>query len=382
MSLSPPDVRVIDLDRIVRFVDLTGENAAVTPDVERRWRALLQAGEFVGGCEVEAFEQEWARYCGRTHAVGTANGTDALALALAGLGVGAGDEVLVPANTFIATAEAVSAVGARPVFVDVDPTTLLLTPEAVAAAVTPRAVAVVVVHLFGAVPDIEGLRRVADRAGLALIEDAAQAHGGRRHGRLAGSFGDVAAFSFYPTKNLGAFGDAGAVVTDDRMVADRIRSLGNHGRRAGSPNAHDVVGGNSRLDALQAAVLRVKLPHLDRRVAQRQALAAQYAAQLAGVDVQPVGVPVGSESAYHLFVVRSAQRDLLREMLAADGVATGVHYPVPCHRQPAYRCAGGPALPVAERAAREILSLPLHPGMTEEQVDRVCDVLAQAERAL
>lgn len=362
----------------VCFTDVTADRHAIDSAVKASWHEIVRHGTFIGGPVVEAFEQEWAAYCSRRHAVGTANGTDALRIALQALGVGRGDEVVVPANTFIATAEAVAAAGAQPVFVDVDPGTLLVTPETVSAGLTPRTAAVVVVHLYGQMPDMTALGALCRRMGVALVEDAAQAHGATFCGRPAGSFGDVAAFSFYPTKNLGAYGDAGAVVTDEAVLASRMRSLGNHGRSPDDGNSHDLVGSNSRLDALQAAVLSAKLPLLETALLQRRRVSSSYDAGLRDVAVKRVEVLPAVLGAPHLYVIRVASRDEVRQALQARGIATGLHYPVPCHRQPAF--ADDVSLPVAEAAAGQLLSLPLYPSLSDEQVATVCAAVRAAVR--
>ena len=338
---------------------------------------MLAHGRYVGGPEVAAFEREFAAYCGAGQAVGVANGTDALELILRGLGVGPGDEVIIPTNTFVATAEAVCAAGAIPRFVDVDPDTLLLDPDAVADAVGPRTAAIIAVHLFGAVAPMEPLRALADRHGLALVEDAAQAHGARYDGRRTGGLGHAAAFSFYPGKNLGALGDGGAVVTDDTALADRVRELADHGRRRGDRDHHDQIGRNSRLDTLQAALLSVRLGTLDAENAARRRVLAYYREHLPATCV-PVAVDPRVEPVGHLAVVRTERRRALTEAFTAAGVGWGVHYPVPCHLQPAFTGLPGPAgrqLPVAERAAERIVSLPCSPTLGEDGIERVCDVI-------
>jgi dTDP-4-amino-4,6-dideoxygalactose transaminase len=283
--------------------------------------------------------------------------------------------VIVPANTFVATAEAVCHAGARPRFVDVRPDTLLIDPDAVAAAVTPRTAAVVAVHLFGQMADVDALTTLASRQGIALIEDAAQAHGARFRGRRAGSRGVAGSFSFYPGKNLGALGDGGAVVSDDEQLATRIRRLADHGRSGTDRYVHEVSGRNSRLDALQAAVLRVKLARLDPMNQARAALVERYGRGLPAWCTS-VAVAPGAEPVYHLAVVQVPDRPAVTAALDAAGIGWGLHYPVPCHRQPAFaEYADGP-LPVAEAAAERILSLPLSPTMAPEQVDRVCEVLS------
>jgi len=360
----------------VPFTDLAAQARQVWPSIEADYVASLLGAGYIGGRAVEAFERDWAAYCGTEHAVGVANGTDALELALTALRVGAGDEVVVPANTFIATAAAVIRAGATPRFADVSDDTLLMTAETLAAAITHRTRAVIVVHLYGQVPDMDSLLAVADARGILVIEDAAQAHGAEWAGRRAGSFGAVACFSFYPGKNLGAFGDAGAVVTSQPELAARVRALANHGRLDGSAHyQHEVVGTNSRLDALQAIALSGKLACLDGWTNRRIELAARYRERLAFTCVEPVGVAPSARHVYHLFVVRIAERDRVRAELGRRGIQTGVHYPVPCHQQPPLRRFADGPLPVAERTAGQLLSLPLFPHMTDDQVDVVCDAL-------
>jgi dTDP-4-amino-4,6-dideoxygalactose transaminase len=360
----------------VPFTDLGATARQIWPEIQGPFTEALLQGRYVGGAPVAAFETEFARYCGTTHGVGVANGTDALELTLLALGVGAGDEVVVPANTFIATAAAVVRAGAVPVFTDVAPDTLLITPELLAAAIGPRTRAVIVVHLYGNMPDMDGLAAVAERAGIALIEDAAQAHGAEWRDRRAGSFGVAGCFSFYPGKNLGAFGDGGAVVTADAGLAERVRSLANHGRTGGAAHyEHTYVGTNSRLDTLQAIALNAKLARNEEWTESRIALADRYRKELAGSAVRLTEVDPQARHVYHLMVVRVAERDRVQAALAAAGIQTGVHYPVPCHRQPPLRRFATGPLPVCERAAAEQLSLPLFPHLTRAQVDRVCEAL-------
>jgi dTDP-4-amino-4,6-dideoxygalactose transaminase len=360
----------------VPFTDLGAMAREVWPGIESDFIHALLDGQYIGGSPVDAFERDWASYCGATHAVGVANGTDALELTLVALGVGAGDEVIVPANTFIATAAAVVRAGAAPVFVDVDADTLLITPEILDAAITPRTRAVMVVHLYGNMPDMDGLCDVATQAGIWLIEDAAQAHGAEWRGRRAGSFGIASCFSFYPGKNLGAFGDGGAVVTSAPELAHRVRALANHGRSLGSAHyEHRYVGTNSRLDALQAIALSGKLARTEDWTEARIALAGRYRDRLAGSAVRLVEVSPEARHVYHLMVVRVPDRGRVQAALIEHGVQSGVHYPVPCHLQPPLRRYTDRRLLVVEQAAGELLSLPLYPHMTEAQVDRVCSTL-------
>lgn len=371
----------------VPFTDLAAMAGQVWPEIEHEYLACLLDGAYIGGPAVTAFERDWAAYCGTDHAVGLASGTDALQLSLTALGVEAGDEVVVPANTFIATAAAVVRAGATPRFADVSEDTLLMTPQTLAEAITPRTRAVIIVHLYGQMPDMTGLITAARRAGIAVIEDAAQAHGAEWDGRRAGSFGDAACFSFYPAKNLGAFGDAGAVVTSRAELADRIRSLANHGRSHGDSHYdHDCIGTNSRLDALQAILLSGKLGHLDAWTDRRIALASRYrdllgATEFTGAGLRLTNVAPRARHVYHLFVVRVARRDSVRAELAQRGIQTRVHYPLPCHRQPPLRRFAERPLRVAEQSAGEVLSLPMFPNLTHRQVDLVCESLCEALRA-
>jgi dTDP-4-amino-4,6-dideoxygalactose transaminase len=362
----------------VPFTDLSAMTTEVWPSIETSYLTCVRQANYIGGVHVADFEREWAAYCGGGHAVGVGNGTDALELTLAALDIGHGDEVIVPANTFIATAAAVVRAGAVPRFADVSDETLLLTPETLAAAITSRTRAVMVVHLYGQSPDMDGLLKVAREAGLLVIEDAAQAHGAEWAGQRVGSFGTAACFSFYPGKNLGAFGDGGAVVTDSQDLADRVRTLANHGRSHGSAHfEHEFVGRNSRLDALAAIALRGKLACLDAWTDRKIELAARYRSRLAGTGIRLTEASPQARHVYHLLVARVPQRDWVREELGRRGIQTGIHYPVPCHLQPPLTRFAVEPLPVAERAAREVLSLPIFPHMADRQVDLVCAELVQ-----
>jgi dTDP-4-amino-4,6-dideoxygalactose transaminase len=359
----------------IPFLDVQGITDLVRPDLDRCWERVLAHGRFIGGPEVATFEEQFAAYCGAAHCVGVANGTDALELVLAALGIGPGDEVIVPANTFVATVEAVVAVGSVPRFVDVRPDTLEMDADAVAAAIGPRTAAVIAVHLFGQMVDLDRLLPVVQRHGIALVEDAAQAHGARFGGRRAGSVGVAAAFSFYPGKNLGALGDGGAVVSDDTALVTRIRQLADHGRALAGRYSHEVRGRNSRLDTLQAAVLSVKLSRLDEDNARRRSLVQRYRETLPA-DCVPLTQHPSAESVHHLAVVQVPDRAAATAALDAARIGWGLHYPVPCHRQPAFADFADGPLPVVERAADRILSLPMSPTLTEAQVDRVSEVLA------
>ena len=363
----------------VPFLDLGTTTAVVAKEVRVGWEKVIASSRFVGGEEVETFEREWAAYCGTEYAMGVGNGTDALVLALRALDLGPGDEIIVPANTFVATVEAIVLVGATPRFVDVDLGTGLMGADEVDAAVSDRTRAIVAVHLFGQLTDMDALGRCATRHGLVLIEDAAQAHGATWRGIRAGSFGAVGCFSFYPGKNLGAFGDAGAVVTSDQGIAERIRSMRDHGRPGGSAERHYDhvrVGTNSRLDTVQAVTLSAKLPHLDQWNDDRRRLSRLYAAEL-----PPTAVPLRqlehSQGAHHLMVVRVPQRDRVRAELAALGIGTGVHYPTPCHQLEPYRHWSPGRLKNVETLAAQIVSLPMYPRLPDAEVAWVCEALAR-----
>lgn len=359
----------------VPLVDLAAQYAAIHPEVDQAIQAVLDATDFIMGPAVKQFETDFAAYCGAGYCVGVASGTAALELVLRAVGVGPGHEVITVAHTFIATAEAISAVGAGPVFVDIDPCTYNMDPSRLAAAITPATRAIVPVHIYGQPADMDGIRAVAAAHKLVVIEDAAQAHGAIWNGIAAGGLGDAACFSFYPGKNLGAYGDAGAVVTNDAAIAEQVRLLRNHGRR--SKYLHEVKGYGERLDTLQAAVLAAKLPHLPAWTAARRRLAARYDELLADLPVERPVVATAAEPVWHLYVLRYGQRDALLEHLNRNGIGAGVHYPVPLHLQPAYADLGYQpgALPVTETVAMTCLSLPIYPEMTDAQQDRVVAVI-------
>ncbi|HEY9477780.1 MAG TPA: DegT/DnrJ/EryC1/StrS family aminotransferase [Microbacteriaceae bacterium] len=368
----------------VPFVDLMAQQAEVAEEVLPQWQRLFAAARFVGGEEVESFERDFASFTGARHCVGVANGTDALELALRAVGVERGGQVIVPVNTFIATAEAVSRIGAVPVFVDVDPDHLLIDPDAVAAAVTPRTQAIVPVHLFGQVAPVDRLLPTAERHGIPLVEDNAQAQGASLdEGAVAagrtGSLGTIAATSFYPGKNLGAAGDAGAVTTDDADLVRTVRELGAHGSTV--KYVHDRIGMNSRLDALQAVVLSAKLKRLEGWNALRRRAASCYRELLAELDwVQPPTPRPGSVPVWHLYVVQVDERDRVLAKLGAEGIGAAIHYPTPLHLTAAYECLDyrKGQFPVAEAATDRILSLPMFPHLTATQQSSVVDSLARA----
>lgn len=367
----------------VPLIDLSEQHAALRGEFQAAFKRVLATSGFIGGPEVEGFEREFATYCEVEHAIGVANGTDALALALRALGIGAGDAVAVPTFTFAATAEAVCHVGARPCFVDIDPVTFTIDPTAlrrVMAASGLPVKAVIPVHLYGQCADMDAIDAVAAENGLAVIEDAAQAHGARHRGRRAGGLGHAACFSFYPTKNLGALGDGGALTCRDAALAARLRELRDHGQR--EKYLHASVGFNSRLDALQAAALRIKLRHLDDGNQRRRAVARRYGEGLAGVPGITLPVTAAArEHVYHLYVIRSDARDDLRRHLQRQGIGNAIHYPVALHQQEAFRFAADGRLPVAEQAAREVLALPMYPEISHSAVDQVCEAVRAWARA-
>jgi dTDP-4-amino-4,6-dideoxygalactose transaminase len=356
----------------IPFLDLGAINGRHRESLDAAFRRVLDSGWFIMGRELEAFEAEFAGYCGAQHCIGVGNGLEALHLILRGYDIGPGDEVIVPSNTYIATWLAVSYAGARPVPVEPLPGTCNLDPDRIEAALTTRTKAILPVHLYGQPAEMDAICAVAKRHGLKVIEDAAQAHGARHRGRRTGSLGDAAGFSFYPGKNLGALGDGGAVTTDDDLLAERLRTLRNYGSKVKYYN--DVKGYNSRLDELQAAFLREKLKALDGENACRTGQAARYGELLTGSGLQLPALAEGAESAWHLYTVRTPRRDLLQRHLAERGIGTMIHYPVPPHLQGAYAELGyAPgAFPVAEQIHNEILSLPLGPHLEDGQIAEVC----------
>lgn len=362
-------------DSGVPFVDLGAQYASLRTELHAAIDGVLDRGDFILGESVAMFEREMAAFCGTRHAVGVDSGTSGLELALEAYGIGAGDEVITAANTFIATALAISHVGATPVLVDIVPGGYLLDPAAVEDAITPATRAIIPVHLYGYPMNLDPVMEIASRHDLVVIEDASQAHGARYRGRRVGSVGHAAVFSLYPAKNLGAFGDAGVIVTDDSEIDAALRLARNYG----SPVKyhHLSKGHNRRLDTLQAAILRVKLPYLDEWNAARRQHAARYDRLLAGVETPPEPTHE-SEPVYHLYVIRSSHRDALQQHLRWNGVATVIHYPIPIHLQPAYADLGYPegSFPVTEQYASEVLSLPMFPHMTSGAVDRVAEAVA------
>lgn len=360
----------------IPLVGLFSQYQEIQSEIDSAIASVIASSAFVGGAEVSKFEKEFAAYCESSACVGVANGTDAIYLALRALGLGPGDEVITVAHTFIATSEAISLTGARPVFIDVEPQTMLMDPSQLERAITPRTRAIVAVQLYGQPCNMDEIATVAKRHKLKLVEDAAQAHGAKWRGRRVGSLADVATFSFYPGKNLGAFGDGGAIVSNDEDLIKRIRLLANHG--SSDKYTHQIEGVNSRLDGLQAAILRVKLRHLDEWNAKRREHAAYYISQLKHSPLTTLVVHPDAEPVWHLFVVRTSDREKLQNKLSERGVATGIHYPVPLHLQPAYKHHGllPGSLPVTERIANEVVSLPMYPQLTRSDLETVVSAVS------
>ncbi len=366
----------------IPFVDLKAQYQSLKPEIDTAIANVIAETAFIGGPYVKAFEESFAEYCGTKHAVGLSNGTDALRLALGACGVGPGDEVITAANTFIATTEAIAMVGAQVRFVDVEADTYNMDPSLIEAAITDRTKAIIPVHLYGRPAEMDPILAIARKHGLKVIGDAAQAHGSTYRGRPVATLADVSCFSFYPGKNLGAYGDAGGIATDDEDIAEYVRLMRNHGRR--SKYFHDVEGFNCRLDGLQAAILSVKLPHLDSWGQKRREAAARYHSLLA--DVPNLVVPAEQDHivpVYHLYVVRVPDRDQLQKDLGAAGIASGVHYPMPLHLQPAYAHLGlgEGSFPVTETTGTDIVSLPIFPELTADQQAYVAEHVHASMRA-
>ncbi len=367
-----PNITLITGDEVnLPFFDLKQQISRMQDEINRAIGGVLERGIFILGAEGGAFEREFAAYCGAAEAVGVASGTDALHLTLRALGIGTGDEVITVTHTAVASVAAIEMAGARPALVDIDPLRYTLDPHQLGAALTPRTRAVLPVHLYGCPANLEPILSFAHQHGLRVIEDCAQAHGARYQGKPVGSWGVAAAFSFYPTKNLGAFGDGGAVTTNNPELAERVRLLRRHGWQ--ERYISQVKGVNSCLDELQAAILRVKLQYLDEWNARRRELANLYSALLANRGVILPHQPDDCSHVFHQYVIRHPQRDRLRASLKSQGIETLVHYPVPVHLQPAYRNLGYEtgSLPESEAAARQVLSLPLYPEMTEADIQHI-----------
>ena len=360
----------------VPFVDLKRQHDALQPDLGEAVQAVIDETAFISGAYADEFESSFASFLGVDHVVGCGNGTDALELALRSMGVGAGDEVIVPALTWISTSEAVTSAGARPIFADIDPETYTINPEDVARKITEDTAAILPVHLYGHPADMPALCELADAHNLQVLEDCAQAHGASLNGQMMGAWGDAAIFSFYPSKNLGAWGDAGAVATDAADIAHRARLLANHGQE--EKHHHQIEGRNSRLDGLQAAVLSAKLPHLDDWNQRRRHHAAEYEKGLSSVgNISSPSSRPGAEHVYHLYVVETPRRDTLQFFLNGQGASTSVHYPTACPFQPCYadRDHVPEDFPVAHQATQRILSLPMFPEMTDAEREHVINCI-------
>lgn len=360
---------------MVPFVDLRAQHDSIREELFDTITRIIDTSSFIMGPAIKEFEPKFAEFCGCKHAIGVSSGTSALHLALWALGIGPGDEVITIPHTFIATAEAISMRGAKVVFVDIDPESYTMDVSKLEAAITPQTKAVIPVHLYGHPTDMDPLLEIARKHNLKVVEDCAQSHGAEYKGKRVGTIGDIGCFSFFPGKNMGAMGDAGAVTTNDDALARKISLLRNHGREG--KYEHEMVGYNDRIDTLQAAILNVKLPHLNDWNESRRAHAAEYCAALAGTGLTLPSAKPGCTHVYHLFVIRHPKRDDLQKFLKEKGIATGVHYPLPLHLQPAYadlKYAEGD-FPVTEKAAKEILSLPMFPEMTSEQVQDVVEVI-------
>lgn len=361
----------------IPLVDLHAQYLSIKDEIDAAIQRVIKISEFIGGEEVNKFEEEFASFCEAQACVGVGNGTDALYLTMRAMGIGPRDEVITAAHTFIATAEAVTMTGATPVFVDIKENTMLMDPNLIEPAITPRTKAIIAVHLYGQPCNMDRIKEIARKHGLKVIEDAAQAHGARWNGKRVGSLGDAACFSFYPGKNLGAYGDGGAVVSQNRELVQKIRMLANHGRK--EKYIHEMCGVNSRLDGLQAAILRVKLKHLDEWNEKRRRNAEKYLHALTGIGF---GLPVVEQIAqpvWHLFVVQTPKRDSIITRLKSCGVETGIHYPVPLHLQPAYQnlFRRSLRLPVSEKAAERLLTLPMYPEMSESSISKIIELIAR-----
>jgi dTDP-4-amino-4,6-dideoxygalactose transaminase len=361
----------------IPLVDLKAQYRAYKDEIDAAVQDIIDNTSFIMGPKLKQFEDDFAAFCRVKHAIGTGSGTEALQMAFLALGIGSGDEVITTSHTFFATAEMLGHLGARPVFVDIDLSTYNIDPAKIEAAITPRTKALLPVHLYGQPAEMDPILEIAARHGLPVIEDAAQAHGAEYKGRRVGSMGRIACFSFYPGKNLGAYGDAGAVVTDDDELADKVRMLRDHGRR--EKYEHLMEGWPARMDTLQAAILRAKLPHLEEWNEARRRHAARYNELLADLDVVRPYEPEHARAVYHLYVIRVDRRDEVWQGLRERGIGAGIHYPIPLHLQPAYEYLGYERgdLPLTEQAAEQVLSLPLYPELSEEQRQEVVGTLGE-----
>jgi len=363
----------------IPFVDLKRQYGYIREEAESKVREVLENGQYILGKEVENFEKEFAKYCGVKYAIGVASGTDALVISLKALGIGLGDEAITVPNTFIATVDAIARNGATPVFCDVNPDTYNIDISQIEDKITNKTKAILVVHLYGQPAEMNSIKKIADEFGLYIVEDACQAHGAEYLGRKTGSLGDIACFSFYPSKNLGACGDGGIIVTNSKELAEKARMLRNYGQK--TKYYHDVVGFNSRLDEIQAAILRVKLKYLDKWNNMRRKWAKLYNELLENSSVVTPVEAKYAKHVYHLYVIRSKGRNELQQFLSRKGISTGIHYPIPIHLQRAYSYLGYKEgdFPITEKFAREILSLPMFPELEEDEVVYVCDQIKRFE---
>lgn len=363
---------------MIGMLDLAGEYETIRAEVDAAIAGVLRGGQYINGPNVEALEAEIAAYVGVRHGVALNSGTDALHLALRSLEIGPGDEVITVPFTFVATTEAIGIVGATPVFADIDPRTYCIDPDAIAAAITPRTRAIVPVHLYGQACSMQRIMDIAARHGIPVVEDCAQSIGADLDGRRTGSFGTFGCFSFFPSKNLGAYGDGGMIVTDDPALAERARALRAHGGRV--KYHHETLGVNSRLDELQAAILRVKLPHLDNWIDRRRAAASRYDLALRALGISTPEVSKNTRHVYHQYTIRVRDRDAVQRYLGAQGVSSMVYYPIPLHLQEVHRSLGLPpgSFPQSEKAAAEVLSLPIHPLLEPALQDRVVAAVRDA----
>jgi dTDP-4-amino-4,6-dideoxygalactose transaminase len=359
----------------IPFVDLQAQYRSIKLEIDQALASILEDASFIKGKPVAQFESSFADYCESKACVGVGNGTDALTLTLRALGISHGDEVITVSHTFIATAEAITNVGAKPVFVDIRDDTMLMNPELIEDAITPQTKAIIPVHLYGNPCDMDAISDIAQSHDLLVIEDAAQAHGARWKGRRVGSFGSAACFSFYPGKNLGAYGDGGAVVSNDTDLIDKIRMIADHGRK--EKYLHEIPGVNSRLDAIQAAVLSVKLKHLDEWNQRRRDHANTYLKGLSSLPLETLRIEKDAEPVWHIFPIRTEKGEEIREMLNKNLIETGVHYPVPVHKQPAYCQYNHQSLSVTEKVAEHIISLPMYPEIEGEEIKMICDIIAE-----
>lgn len=357
----------------VPFLDLKGPHHELKSDIEAAFKRVLNSGWYILGREVDTFEEEFAKYCDVSHCIGVGNGLDAIHLLLSAYDFGHGDEVIVPSNTFIATWLAVTRCGATPIPVEPSPNSFNIDPLAIESAITPRTVAIIPVHLYGQPADMDAINLIAEKHGLVVIEDAAQAQGALYHSRSVCSLGHAAATSFYPGKNLGALGDGGAVLTNDKAVADKVRQLRNYGSKV--KYQHDLLGYNSRLDELQAAILAVKLPRLNEWNSRRVKIANYYTENLKNSEIQVPYVPSWAAPVWHLYVIRTESRDELQRFLKENGVETMIHYPVPPHKQQCYSSYNDQYFPVAEQLSQQVLSLPISPSMQLSDADVVIETI-------